>query len=77
MKKILPQLAIVFAAILWSFDGLLRQTLYSVPSLIIVTNVPIIGAYLFIPFILNAREAIKKINQTTCGVAGLTLCQML
>ena len=52
MKKIFPQLAIVFAAILWSFDGLLRQALYNVPSLIIVTIEHIIGAVLFIPFSL-------------------------
>ena len=63
MKKIFPQLAIVFAAILWSFDGLLRQALYNVPSLIIVTIEHIIGAVLFIPFILQARKEIKQINQ--------------
>ena len=75
MKKILPQLAIIFAAILWSFDGLLRQALYSVPSLIIVTIEHIIGAVLFIPFILKAREEIKKINQQTwVSVFWISIC---
>ena len=75
MKKIFPQLAIVFAAILWSFDGLLRQALYNVPSLIIVTIEHIIGAVLFIPFILQARKEINQINQRTwVSVFWISLC---
>ena len=75
MKKIFPQLAIIFAAILWSFDGLLRQALYNVPSLIIVTIEHIIGAVLFIPFILQARKEINQINQRTwVSVFWISLC---
>ena len=75
MKRILPQLAIIFAAILWSFDGLLRQALYSVPSMIIVTIEHIIGAILFIPFILKARKEIKRINQQTwVSVFWISVC---
>ena len=75
MKRILPKLAIIFAAILWSFDGLLRQALYSVPSMIIVTIEHIIGAILFIPFILKARKEIKRINQQTwVSVFWISVC---
>ena len=75
MKRILPQLAIIFAAILWSFDGLLRQALYSVPSMIIVTIEHVIGAVLFIPFILKARKEITKINQQTwVSVFWISIC---
>lgn len=75
MKRILPQLAIIFAAILWSFDGLLRQALYSVPSMIIVTIEHVIGAVLFIPFILKARKEIIKINQQTwVSVFWISIC---
>ena len=75
MKKILPQLSIIFAAILWSLDGLLRQVLYSIPSLIIVTIEHIIGAILFIPFILKAGKEIKKINQQTwVSVLWISIC---
>ena len=75
MKNYLPQLAIILAAILWSFDGLLRQSLYSVPSLIIVTIEHIFGAVIFIPFIFKARKEINNINQQTwVSVFWVSIC---
>ena len=75
MRNYLPQLAIIAAAILWSFDGFLRQSLYNVPSLIIVAIEHIFGAILFIPFIFKAREEINNINQQTwVSVFWISIC---
>ena len=75
MRNYLPQLAIITAAILWSFDGFLRQSLYNVPSLIIVAIEHIFGAVLFIPFIFKARKEINNINQQTwVSVFWVSIC---
>jgi hypothetical protein len=71
LRNYLPQLAIITAAILWSFDGFLRQSLYNVPSLIIVAIEHIFGAVLFIPFIFKARKEINNINQRDMGISLL------
>ena len=75
MRNYLPQLAIITAAILWSFDGFLRQSLYNVPSLIIVAIEHIFGALLFIPFIFKTRKEINNINQQTwVSVFWISIC---
>ncbi len=63
MKKYLPILAIIFAALLWSFDGFLRQELYSVSSLLIVTIEHALGALLFLPFLLRGKKEIAAMGQ--------------
>ena len=63
MKKYLPILAIIFAALLWSFDGFLRQELYSISSLLIVTIEHALGALLFLPFLLRGKKEIAAMGQ--------------
>ena len=63
MKKISPALAVVFAALLWSIDGFLRQELYSVPAIVIVALEHSIGALIFIPILLKSWKTIKVLGQ--------------
>jgi len=61
--KYLPSLAVVAAAVLWSFDGLLRQNLASVPSFLVVLLEHTIGAILFIPLLIKGWSEIKNLSQ--------------
>ena len=63
MRKILPPLAVVFAALLWSVDGFLRQELYSISSFLVVTLEHAFGALLFLPFLIKTWPEIKKLGQ--------------
>jgi drug/metabolite transporter (DMT)-like permease len=75
MKKHLPIFAIITAAILWSFDGFLRQELFSVPSFLIVTIEHALGALIFIPFLIHGRKAILEMNQSTwSSILWISVC---
>ncbi len=63
MKKYLPVFAIIFAALLWSLDGFLRQELYNVSSFLIVAIEHIIGALVFLPFLLKGKKEIFSMGQ--------------
>ena len=63
MKRILPPLAVIFAALLWSLDGLLRQELYHISSFVIVALEHSIGALIFLPFLFKSIPKIKKLGQ--------------
>mgnify|MGYP001272550447 FL=1 len=63
MKKYLPALAVISAAILWSFDGILRQNLYTLPSFLIVALEHLIGAIIFLPLLLKGWKEISDLHQ--------------
>jgi len=63
LKKIIPSLAIIFAALLWSLDGLLRQELYLISSFVIVALEHMIGALIFLPFLFRSFSKIKTLGQ--------------
>ena len=63
MKKYLPYLAIIFAALLWSVDAFLRQSLYSLSPLLIITIEHGIGSLLFIPILIKYWVKIKILKQ--------------
>ena len=63
MKKYLPALAVISAAILWSFDGILRQNLYTLPSFLIVALEHLIGAIIFLPLLLKGWKEISGLHQ--------------
>ena len=63
MKKYAPALAVISAAILWSFDGFIRQNLFTLPSFLIITIEHVIGAILFFPFLLNGWKKISTLRQ--------------
>tara|TARA_B110000116_G_C16758193_1_gene547023 strand:+ start:768 stop:1673 length:906 start_codon:yes stop_codon:yes gene_type:complete len=63
MKKYLPALAVITAAILWSFDGILRQNLYTLPSFLIVALEHLIGAIIFLPLLLKGWKEVSALHQ--------------
>ena len=63
MKRILAPLAVVFAALLWSLDGLLRQELYHISSFVVVALEHSIGALIFLPLLFKSIPKIKKLGQ--------------
>ena len=63
MKKFPPSLAVIFAALLWSIDGFLRQELNTVPSILIVSLEHSIGAIIFLPFLVKSWKSIKTLGQ--------------
>ena len=63
MKKYLPIIAIIFAALLWSLDGFLRQELYSVSSFLIVAIEHTLGAIVFLPFLIRRKHEIAAMGQ--------------
>ena len=75
MKKYIPALAVIFAAILWSFDGFLRQNLYKLPSLLIVALEHLIGAIIFFPLLLRGWKEISALHQRGwVSVLWISLC---
>ena len=63
MTRVVPSAAIICAALLWSVDGLLRQDLYSLSSLVIVALEHIIGALIFLPFLFRSASKIKRLDR--------------
>ena len=63
MIKYSPYIAIIFAALLWSADALLRQSLYTISPLLIITLEHGIGALIFLPLIKKFWPKIKKLSQ--------------
>jgi len=63
LKRILAPLAVIFAALLWSLDGLLRQELYHISPFVIVALEHSIGALIFLPFLFKSIPKIKKLGQ--------------
>jgi drug/metabolite transporter (DMT)-like permease len=62
-NALLSALLIILAAVLWSGDGLLRTTLFSLPPAIVVFWEHILGAILLAPFILRSLPEFKKLSK--------------
>lgn len=60
--KYLGPAAIVLAAVLWSFDGLLRQNLAGVPSLQVVLLEHAIGAVLLTPLLFKGWKEVRALS---------------
>ena len=63
MKRNLPALAVISAAILWSLDGYIRQNLFSLPSFLIISLEHAIGALIFLPLLIKGLNEIYSLNQ--------------
>ena len=63
MKKYLPGLAVISAAVLWSLDGYIRQNLSTLPSFLIISLEHVIGAIIFFPLLLKGWNEIVIIRQ--------------
>lgn len=65
MKKILKigPLFIIIAALLWSADGLLRRSLYTLPPSVIVFWEHVLGLIVLSPFFVTKRGEIAKLTK--------------
>ena len=74
-RRAFPQLAVIAAAVLWSLDGLLRQMLYNVPAFLIISIEHVIGALIFIPFLIKGWKEILKLGQRAwISVLWISIC---
>ena len=64
MNRYLPHFAIIIAALLWSLDAFLRQSLYTLSPLLIITLEHGIGSLLFIPILVGNWKKLKTLKQT-------------
>lgn len=73
--KYLPPIAVMFAAVLWSFDGFLRQNLPEGPfisfstlmsfSLMIIVLEHAVGGVLFLPVLVRWRKHLQNVGERT------------
>jgi len=72
--KYLGPVAIMCAAVLWSFDGLLRQYLSEVPALMVVLLEHFFGALLLTPLLFKGWQEIKTLpNRAWISVLWVSL----
>mgnify|MGYP002640267311 CR=1 FL=1 len=57
--------AIAFAAFLWSLDALMRQSLYSLPSMFIVFSEHALGLLITLPWLIKFWPRIKNLDRKT------------
>ncbi len=66
MKKIYSgPVFIILAAFLWSLDGFLRQSLYTLPATLIVWLEHLLGFIVVLPFIFKFKKDLKLIDRQT------------
>ena len=63
LARVLPSAAVVCAALLWSVDGLLRQDLHRISSLVIVAIEHLLGALIFLPFLFRSTSKITRLDR--------------
>ena len=63
MKKYLPYLSIITAAFLWSIDAYIRQSLFLLSPLLIITIEHGIGSIIFLPSIIKNLDKIINITK--------------
>ncbi|OGK16915.1 hypothetical protein A3H80_02605 [Candidatus Roizmanbacteria bacterium RIFCSPLOWO2_02_FULL_37_19] len=73
MKKILSigPLFIMIAALLWSLDGIIRTSLFSLPPTVIVFWEHLLGALVLIPFIFIKRKEISQLTRKEWIALGI------
>ena len=75
MKKNLPALAVISAAILWSLDGYIRQNLFALPSFLIISLEHVIGAIIFFPLLIKGWTEIYTLSQRGwISVLWISIC---
>ena len=63
LTRVLPSAAVICAALLYSVDGVLRQDLHSIPSLVIVAIEHLLGAFIFLPFLFRSISKVKGLDR--------------
>lgn len=69
MKKLLSfgPVFVVLASLLWSLDGLLRVSLYTLPPIVVVFLEHLIGFVILLPFAFRSFRTLPKITPKTWG----------
>lgn len=62
-KASLGALAVVVAALLWSLDGYLRQSLYSLPPSVVIFWEHLFGLVVLLPYILFTAKKFKTLSK--------------
>ena len=63
LTRVLPSAAVICAALLWSVDGVLRQDLHIISSLVIVSIEHLLGASIFLPLSFRLASKIKQLDR--------------
>lgn len=63
MKRKLAPWFIIVAALLWSLDGILRRSIYILPSAVIVCIEHLLGFIVLTPFFLFGLSELKKLSK--------------
>lgn len=67
-KTLIPSLAIIIAATLWSLDGtIIRPNFYEYPAIHIVFIEHLLGALLLSPFLFLGWKKLRNISRFTLG----------
>jgi len=73
MKKFAPYL-IIFAALLWSLDGLLRRNLYSLPAETVVFLEHLLGFIVIAPIVFREKITVRRLpKKVLTSVAFIAL----
>ncbi len=67
-KHILGAILVIFAAILWSLDGLLRQSLYALQAAVSVFYEHLLCSIVILPFFLPRKAELSKLERRDWGV---------
>lgn len=63
MKINVGVICILFAAFLWSLDGLLRRSLYSLPPLVVIFYEHLFGAMVLCPILFKAKPELRQLTK--------------
>jgi drug/metabolite transporter (DMT)-like permease len=55
--------AVVIAAVLWSFDGLLRRQLFDLPPIVVVFWEHAVGFFILLPIVLVSFRALRQLTR--------------
>lgn len=69
--KTFGPLFIIIASLLWSFDGVLRQSLYSLPPAVVVFFEHILGLIVLFPFFFMQKEQVKSMTRKEWGAIAI------
>lgn len=64
-------LFIILASLLWSFDGILRRGLYTLPPTVVVFYEHLLGALILLPFLFKLRKELVHMKRKEWVAIGL------
>lgn len=70
-KTLTGALAVIIASLLWSLDGFLRQSLYSLPPAVVVFWEHIIGFVVLLPIIILTLRKFRQLSGKQWGAIAL------